>query len=92
MQGNLQAVLSLDASPEYMHSYKRWMKLAQDEPPVPSVLPDPDDLLVLIYTSGTTGTKVTFSYLLEPNINSMMGSSCIHIYSLHDSNNMHKIR
>ena len=53
--GNCQSILCFDAPDDYLYSYKRWMKQAASEAPVPPVQLTPDDHLVLIYTSGTTG-------------------------------------
>jgi long-chain acyl-CoA synthetase len=65
--GSVQAVLSMDASIDYMHSYKRWMKLVATEPALEPVQPSIEDVLVLIYTSGTTGnickTNTTSSFI-----------------------------
>eukprot|EP00605_Chrysophyceae_sp_TOSAG23-4_P001253 GSChrysophyteH1.ASY1.ANO1.1364.1 assembled CDS len=51
----LESVLSFDADEQYMHSYKKWMKLAENEPDVPIVSLRPSELSTIIYTSGTTG-------------------------------------
>ncbi len=53
--GILQSVLSMDADEQYMHSYKRWMKVAASMKPVPPVSIRPSELCTIIYTSGTTG-------------------------------------
>lgn len=54
-QGDLRSILSFDALPDFMHSYKRWMKIVQSEPVVKLPPVSANDLAVLIYTSGTTG-------------------------------------
>jgi long-subunit acyl-CoA synthetase (AMP-forming) len=59
--GKVQSILSFDASPEYMHSYKRWMALVADEPPAEPTHPLASDVATIIYTSGTTGTRKKFS-------------------------------
>ena len=53
--GKVQSILTLDSSEEYMHSYSKWMKLVENEPPLPPLQMSPDELAVIIYTSGTTG-------------------------------------
>ena len=53
--GKVQSILTLDTSDEYMHSYTKWMKLVENEAPVPALKISPDELAVIIYTSGTTG-------------------------------------
>ena len=53
--GKVQSILTLDTSDEYMHSYTKWMKLVENETPVPALKLSPEELAVIIYTSGTTG-------------------------------------
>eukprot|EP01041_Mallomonas_annulata_P012787 gene12787-26963_t len=53
--GNVQSILSFDSSPDYLHSYKRWMVLVEKETPVPVYTPLASDIATIIYTSGTTG-------------------------------------
>ena len=54
--GKVEAALCFDADDSYLHSYKRWMKLVEKEPPAPICNVRPDELCTIIYTSGTTGT------------------------------------
>jgi len=53
--GKVKNVLSFDCNQELIHSYKRWMTLAEKEPPVPPYMPLPSYTASIIYTSGTTG-------------------------------------
>ena len=53
--GNVKCILNLDASEEYLHSYKRWMAMVKSEPSIPARIPKPSDIATIIYTSGTTG-------------------------------------
>lgn len=53
--GRLESVICFDSDQQYLHSYKRWMELVQDEPAIPLANLKPSELAVVIYTSGTTG-------------------------------------
>jgi long-chain acyl-CoA synthetase len=53
--GQVRTVLCMDASAEYMHSYKRRMKTVETETAVDVFPVTSDDLCTIIYTSGTTG-------------------------------------
>ena len=53
--GKLDSVLCFDADEQYMHSYKRWMKLVEKDEDVPVARIKPSELSTVIYTSGTTG-------------------------------------
>jgi len=53
--GAVESLLCFDSGDEYLHSYKRWMKLVASEPAVSPVVISPSELCTIIYTSGTTG-------------------------------------
>ncbi len=53
--GNVRSILCFDADINHMHSYKRWMKQAENVVIPPAFLPSLDNLTTIIYTSGTTG-------------------------------------
>lgn len=53
--GKVASVLCFDEKEETLHSYSRWLKLAETLPAVPDHTIDPSHLAAIIYTSGTTG-------------------------------------
>jgi long-chain acyl-CoA synthetase len=53
--GKLESVICFDSDEQYLHSYKRWMNLVKDEPPIPMAKMKPNEISTIIYTSGTTG-------------------------------------
>ena len=57
--GKVASVLCFDEKEETLHSYSRWLKLAETLPAVPDHTIDPSHLAALIYTSGTTGTYMS---------------------------------